>query len=155
MRIRLHAGYDRLLMLVFVLYPNLALAGWYFSAADTELSRSTHLRAPNQTNCKSQSFKFLLAFASTVIPRFSVLEIHDQDILFSTLYVFQQRISYSTREGSIFLCRRYVCCTVVSGRVYTPCQGVQVTTDSLHPLSLHYHNSYTRHTEVSCQCKLV
>jgi hypothetical protein len=46
--------------------------------------------------------------------------------------------SSSTNEGSGFLCRRYVCCTVVSARVYPRCHGVQATMDSVHPLSLHY-----------------
>jgi hypothetical protein len=36
-------------------------------------------------------------------------------------------------ERSVFLCRRYVCCTVVSARVYTSCHGVPVTMDSVHP----------------------
>jgi hypothetical protein len=39
-------------------------------------------------------------------------------------------------EGSIFLYRRYVCCTVVSARVYPRCHGVQLIIDSVHPLSL-------------------
>jgi hypothetical protein len=43
-----------------------------------------------------------------------------------------------TREVSVFLCRRYVCCAVVSAWVYALCHGVQVTMDSVHPLSLHY-----------------
>jgi hypothetical protein len=42
--------------------------------------------------------------------------------------VFGSGASSSTREGSVFLCRRYVCCTVVSVRVYPRCHGVQVTT---------------------------
>jgi hypothetical protein len=36
------------------------------------------------------------------------------------MYVFRNGASSSTREGSIFLCRRYVCCTVVSARVCIP-----------------------------------
>jgi hypothetical protein len=31
----------------------------------------------------------------------------------------------------VFLCRRYVCCTVVSARVYRRCHGVKVTMDSV------------------------
>jgi hypothetical protein len=41
-------------------------------------------------------------------------------------------------EGSVSLWRRYVCCTVVSARVHPHCHGVQVATDSVRPLSLHY-----------------
>jgi hypothetical protein len=41
------------------------------------------------------------------------------------------------RELSIFLHRRYVCCTVVSARVYPHCHGVQVTMGSVHPSSLY------------------
>jgi hypothetical protein len=55
-------------------------------------------------------------------------------------------------EGSVFLCRRYVCCTVVSARLYPRCHGVQVNMDSVHPLSLS--NIYTRYTEVSCHAGL-
>jgi hypothetical protein len=51
---------------------------------------------------------------------------------------FRYLASSSTKEGSVFLCRSYVCCTAVSARVYPRCHGVQVTTDSVHPLSLHY-----------------
>jgi hypothetical protein len=81
----------------------------------------------------------LLTFASTVIPGFSLLDIHDQD-LYSLLdtYVFWNGASSSAKEGSVFLCRRCVSCTVVSARVYPRCHGVQVTMDSVHPLSLHY-----------------
>jgi hypothetical protein len=85
------------------------------------------------------SVKLLLVFASTVIPGFSLHEIHNQD-LYSLLdmYVFRNGTSSSTKEGSVFLCRRYVCCTVVSARVYPRCHEAQVTMDSVHPLSLHY-----------------
>jgi hypothetical protein len=46
------------------------------------------------------------------------------------MYVFRNGVSFSTREGSIFLYRRYVCCTAVSARVYPRSHGVRVTTDS-------------------------
>jgi hypothetical protein len=53
------------------------------------------------------SVKFLLAFASTVIPGFSLLEIHDQDFYsLLDMDVFQNGASSSTKEGSVFLCRR-------------------------------------------------
>jgi hypothetical protein len=52
--------------------------------------------------------------------------------------VFRNGASSSTKEGSVFLCRRYVCCTAVSARVYPRCHGVQITMDSAHSLSLHY-----------------
>jgi hypothetical protein len=82
-----------------------------------------------------RSVKLLLTFASTVVPGFTLFEIHDQDfysLLDMYIYVFRNEVSYSTKEGSVFLCRRYVCCTVV----YPRCHGVQITMDSVHPLSL-------------------
>jgi hypothetical protein len=86
-----------------------------------------------------QSAKFVLAFVSTVIPSTSLLEIRDQDF-YSLLDTYDLRngVSSSTRGGSVFLRRRYVCCTVISARVYPRCHGVQVTMDSVHPLSLRY-----------------
>jgi hypothetical protein len=82
-----------------------------------------------------RSVKLLLTFASTVIPGFSLFEIHDQDfysLLDMYMYMFRNGVSSSTKEGSVFLCRRYVRCTVV----YPCCHGVQVTMYSVHPLSL-------------------
>jgi hypothetical protein len=74
--------------------------------------------------------KLLLAFASTVIPGFSLLEIHDQDSYsLLDMFVFRNGASSSTKEGSVFLCRRYACCTAVSARVYRLCHGAQVTAD--------------------------
>jgi hypothetical protein len=86
-----------------------------------------------------QSVKLLLAVVSTVILDFSLLEILDQ-YFYSLLdmYMFRNGASTSTKEGSVFLCRYYVCCTVVSAQVYLCCHGIQVTMDSVHPLSLHY-----------------
>jgi hypothetical protein len=99
--------------------------------------------------------KLLLAFASTVIPGFSLLEIHEEDLYsLPDMYVFRNGASSSTKEGSVFLCRRYVCCTVVSARGYPRCHGVQVTVGSVcHCTTLS--SIYTRYTEVSCQCTLV
>jgi hypothetical protein len=83
-----------------------------------------------------RSFKLLLAFGSTVIPGFSLLEIYDQDFYFLLdMYVLLNGSSYSTKEVSVFPCRRYACCTVVSGRVYPRCHCVQVTIASVYPLS--------------------
>jgi hypothetical protein len=85
--------------------------------------------------CLGQSVKLLLAFASTVIPGFSLLEIHDQDFYsLLDMYVFQNGASSSMKERSVFLCRHYVCCTIVSAQVYPYCHSIQVT---VHPLSLH------------------
>jgi hypothetical protein len=53
-------------------------------------------------------------FASTVIPGFSLLEIHDREFC-SVLdtYMFRNGASSSAKGGrAIFLCRRYVCCWV-------------------------------------------
>jgi hypothetical protein len=38
------------------------------------------------------------------------------------MHVFRNGASSSTKEGSVFLCRRYVCCTTVSAWVYPGCQ---------------------------------
>jgi hypothetical protein len=102
--------------------------------------------------------KLLLAFASAVIPGFSLLKIHDQEGFCSLLdmYVFRNGASSLSREGSVFLCRHYVCCTVVSARVYPRGHSIQ----SLWSLCTLCHctiliNVYTRYTEVSCQCRLV
>jgi hypothetical protein len=74
-----------MLLLVLGTHPTPVLTGWYISAAAAELSRSTQLLTLTQTNCNSESegraVKLLLSFDSTVIPGFSLLEIHDQDIL--------------------------------------------------------------------------
>jgi hypothetical protein len=91
------------------------------------------------TNSFGWSVKLLIAFASTVIPGFSLFEIHDQDFYsLLDIYLFRNETSSSTKEGSVFLCRHYICCTIVSAWVYTCCHGVQVTMDYVHPLLLHY-----------------
>jgi hypothetical protein len=91
------------------------------------------------TNSFGRSVELLLAFASTVIPSFSLLEIHDKDFYsLLDMCVFRNGASSSTKERSVFLCRHCVCCTVVSARIYLRCHGVQITVDSVHPLSLHY-----------------
>jgi hypothetical protein len=78
-----------------------------------------------------QSVKLLLAFASTVISGFS-LQIHEHDFCsLLDMYVFRNGASSTTEEGSVYLYRRYVCCTVASARVYPRCHGVQVTMDSV------------------------
>jgi hypothetical protein len=88
------------------------------------------------TNSFGGSVKLVLAFASIVIPSFSLLEIRDQDIdSLLDVYVFRNGASFPT-EVSGFLSRRYGCCTAVSARVYPRCHGVQVTMGSVHPLSL-------------------
>jgi hypothetical protein len=97
-----------------------------------------------------RSVKLLLAFASTVIPGFSIFQIHGQELCsVLDMYVFRSGASSSTREGSVSLWRRYVCCTVVSARVYphftasrslwTLCTLCCRTVSS---------NIYTRYTEV-------
>jgi hypothetical protein len=85
-----------------------------------------------------RSVELLQVLASTVIPGFSLLEIHDQNF-YSPLdtYAFRNGTSSSTKVGSIFPCRCYVCCAVVSARVYTRCHSVQDTINSVNPLPLH------------------
>jgi hypothetical protein len=79
------------------------------------------------------SVKLLLAFAITVIPGFSRLEIRDQDFYcLLNMYVFK----IGPHVRSVILYRRYICCTVISARAYPPCHGVLVTVYSIHPLSL-------------------
>jgi hypothetical protein len=99
-----------------------------------------------------RSVKLLLDFASKVIPGFSLVEIHDQDFYsILDIYVFQNLASSSSSEQSVFLCRRYVCCTIVLARVYPHCHGIQITMDSVHPC--HWtilSNIYAWYTEVSC-----
>jgi hypothetical protein len=86
-----------------------------------------------------RSVKLLPGFDNTVIPGFSVLEFHDQDFYsFLNTYVFRNGASSSTKEGSTLLCRRCVCWTAVSARVYTHRHGIRVTMESVHRLSLHY-----------------
>jgi hypothetical protein len=59
--------------------------------------------------------ELLLAFASTVISGFSFVEIHDEDFYsLLDMYMFGNAATSWTREVSVFLCRRYVCCAVVS-----------------------------------------
>jgi hypothetical protein len=72
--------------------------------------------------------------APVVIPHFSLLKTHS----FLDVYVFWNEASSLTKEGLVFLCRHYVCCTRVSVQVYLCCHSVQVTTDSVYALSLHY-----------------
>jgi hypothetical protein len=59
--------------------------------------------------------RLLLAFASTVVPGFSLLEIHDQDFYsLLDMYMFRNGASSSTKDGLVFLCNHYILCTVVS-----------------------------------------
>jgi hypothetical protein len=71
------------------------------------------LVVPQGRRSVGRSVKLLLVFASTVIPGFSLFEINDQEFCsLLDMYVFRNGASSSTKEGSVFLCRRYVCCTV-------------------------------------------
>jgi hypothetical protein len=67
----------------------------------------------------SRIYPVLLAFASTVIPLFSLLDIHDQDFYpLLDIYVFRNVAFFMTKEGSVFLCRRYDLSAVDSPLVY-------------------------------------
>jgi hypothetical protein len=80
------------------------------------ITNSLYSRLP----CWLLLVKLLLDFASTVIPGFSLLEIHDQDFYsLSDMYVFRNGASSSPKKGPVFLCRRYACCTVVSARCHS------------------------------------
>jgi hypothetical protein len=83
------------------------------------------------------SVKLLLIFDSTVIPGFSLLEIHDEDFCsLLDVYVFRNGTSSSTRERSIFLC-----CTIVSARYIRAVTASRL----LWTLCIHYTNIYTRY----------
>jgi hypothetical protein len=69
------------------------------------------------------------------------------------MYMFRNGASSSTKEGPVFLCRRYVCYTTVSARVYPRCHSVQVTMDSV--ALCHCTTLSNIYTKVSCQCRLV
>jgi hypothetical protein len=90
----------------------------------------------------SQSARLLLGLISTVIPVFSLRDIHDQEFgSVLHMYMFRNWIFSLMREGeeSIFLRRHHVGCTVVSARIYPRrYHGIHITMDSVHPLSLHY-----------------
>jgi hypothetical protein len=109
-----------------------------------QLTNCTHqLLTQDWLASVSCSVKLMLAFASTVIPGFSLLEIHDQDF-YSLLgmYMFWNGASSSTKEGLVFLCRCYLCCTSVSAWVYPCCHRIQITMDSVHLLTLHSSKQY-------------
>jgi hypothetical protein len=81
-----------------------------------------------------QSVKLLLVFISIVTPGFSLFKIHDEDFYsLLDIYIFRNGASSWTKEGSVFICS-----TVVSTQEYPRCHGVQVSMDSVHPLSLPY-----------------
>jgi hypothetical protein len=69
--------------------------------------------------------KLLLTFDSTVIPGFSLLKMHDQHF-YSLLdrYVFGNVDSSLMKERLVFVCRHYICCTVVSARAYLRCHCI-------------------------------
>jgi hypothetical protein len=80
----------------------------------SSLTGSCQLQLPNLTNSVGRSVKMLLAVVSAVIPGFSLLDIHARNFCsLEDTYMFRNGASSSTREGSIFQCRRYVCFTVV------------------------------------------
>jgi hypothetical protein len=98
-------------------------------------------------NLVGQSVKRLLAFSSSTITGLSLLEIPDQNF-YSLLGMkfFQNGASSLTMEGLVFLCRRSICCTPASAWVYLRCHSCHCTILS---------NIYTRHIQISCQCRLV
>jgi hypothetical protein len=100
-----------------------------------------------------RSVKVLLTFANTVIPGFSLLEIHDQ-VFYSLLdmYVFRNGAFSSTKGGGV----GYVSCIAVLPWVIRAVTAPK----SLWTLYILCHctvlsNIYTKYTEVSCQCRLM
>jgi hypothetical protein len=68
-----------------------------------------------------RSVKLLWSSSARPFVASGFFEIHDQDFCsFPDMYVFRNGASSSTKEGSVFLFRRYVCCTAVSARGYPP-----------------------------------
>jgi hypothetical protein len=104
-----------------------------------------------------RSIQMPLAFTSIVIPGSNLHETHDQDFCsLLDMYVFRNWATSLTRERSAFLFRHYVCCAIVSARVYLSCHGLQVTGDSVHTCHCTIlGNIFTRYTVVFCQCRLV
>jgi hypothetical protein len=129
-------------------------AGDYL-APNPWLQASSHSRL-NKLSV-GQAVKLLLAFASTEIPGFSFLEIHDQDFYsLQDMYMFRNGASSSTKEGSVFLCRRYVSCTVVSHehiRVVTASRSLWTLCILCHCTILS--NIYAKYKDLSRQCSLM
>jgi hypothetical protein len=102
------------------------------------------------------SVKMLLSFASTVIPGFSFLEIHDQyfyslpDIYFEIGPPLRQGTCRFFYVGVTFVAlqfqHEYVRAVTASRSLWTLCTLCHCTILS---------NIYTKYTEVSCQCRLV
>jgi hypothetical protein len=62
------------------------------------------LKSRLSTNSYRLSARFLLTFTSTVIPGFSLIEIHEQDFCsLLDMYVFRNGASSSTRKEFVFL----------------------------------------------------
>jgi hypothetical protein len=132
------------MLVSFLVYSStMNMEGICFSETSVDFQQITRRYIPEDRTLRffslafnpqpGRSVKLVLAFASIVISGFNLLEIHDQHFYFLLdMHVFRFGTPSSTKEGSVFLCRRYVCCTVVSARVY------RVTMDPVYPLSLHY-----------------
>lgn len=92
-----------------------------------------------------QSVKLLLDLASTGILGFRACQ--DLTKIFFLLDVRVWEMGPLQRgEGSVFLWRRYVCCTVVLAQGYLCCHCVQVPVGTVHPLSLQYSKIYLDNT---------
>jgi hypothetical protein len=98
-----------------------------------------------------RSVQLLIVFASTVIPGFCLLKIHDQDFYsLLDMKMFRNGVSPSTEKASVFACRRYGCCTVVSAWMYPRCHGVQVTMGSASFVTALYYVTFLQYI-----CRLV
>jgi hypothetical protein len=87
--------------------------------------------------------KLPLAFASTVIPGFSLLKIHDKDLYYCLhMHVFQMGAYFLMKEVLVFLCRCHVHYTLVSAWAYQRCHGILVTMNSVHYLPLNYNKQH-------------
>jgi hypothetical protein len=84
----------------------------------------------------------LLGFASTVIPSFSLLEMN----------VFRNGGLLLDEGGTDLSMQVLRLLYLHSAGIYSRCRGVQVTIDSVHPLSPRF---CARYTEGFCQCRLM
>lgn len=122
---------------------------WLVTVSQLNLTLSSQ---PMISQLVSLSVKLLLVFTSTVIPGFSVIEIHDEDF-YSLLesYMLRNGASSLKKEGSVFLCNHYFCCTVNHAYI-----SAVMASRSLWILCFFCHftilsNICKRYTEVSCQ----
>jgi hypothetical protein len=86
-------------------------AGFTYTGCTKQEKAANSLRTAYSGNFVGRSVKLLLAFASTVIPGFILLEIHDQDFCFLLdmyVYMFRNGASFSKKEVSLYVGATFV-----------------------------------------------